>query len=259
MKKRCPGAISLGVATLKNHRIGFAGHSLARNGAVATVIPKRDVFTNGILYRMSFLDLKLLDRYEGYPLFYNRTPRTVKDKHGQLQSAWVYQLPTEYPEGPPSDDYFFAIRKAYQKMEWSIDDLVEAQRRGHEGSIEFEKFLIFVYGTLRQGELNHRLLEGSKCLGTVKTEPRFNLIDLQHFPGLIPGGNTSVTGELFTIDDFTLHKLDRLEGHPTFYRRENILLQDGREVLTYIYHQSSERSIRKIASGDWIKYRKHKV
>lgn len=259
MKKRCPEAISLGTATLENHRIAFAGYSHARDGAVATVLPERDASTKGILYQMTILDLELLDRFEGHPLFYTRTQRTIRDKKGRFQTAWVYKLPPEFPEGPPSDDYFSVIRKAYRKLKWPTTTLDEAHQRGLEGITDSGDYLVFVYGTLRRGEPNYRLLEGSMCLGIVKTEPRFNLIDLQHFPGLIPGGNTSVTGELFTVDNATLHRLDRLEGHPTFYRREKILLQDGREVLTYIYQRSSGRPIRKIASGDWIKYRKRRI
>jgi len=256
MRERCPEARLLGAATLPHHRIAFAGYSHARDGAVATVLPEREVTTPGLLYRLTMGDLDQLDRFEGHPAFYQRTKRTVRDRHGRFQSAWVYQLPPEYPEGPPSDEYFSVIQRAYQVLDWPTDPLAEARQRGLEGMMEEDLHLVFVYGTLLRGEPNHRLLEGSRCLGIVRTEPRFTLLDLTYYPGLIRNGKTAVTGELYAVDLVTLRSLDRLEGHPSFYRREPILLSDGHEVLTYIYQRSIGRTSPRIASGDWVKHRR---
>jgi gamma-glutamylcyclotransferase (GGCT)/AIG2-like uncharacterized protein YtfP len=257
MKYRCPQATPLGTATLPRHRIAFAGYSHAREGAVATVLPESEATTPGLLYRLTLTDLELLDRFEGHPGFYLRSKRTVRDHRGRFQSAWVYQLPSEYPEGPPANEYFRMIQQAYRKMNWSTDSLIEARQRGMEGMPEAFDHLVFVYGTLRRGEPNHGLLEGSQCLGRTHTESRFTLLDLKYFPGLIRGGRTSVAGELYAVDEWTLRKLDSLEGHPSFYRREPILLVDGREVLSYIYQRDNHRRDRPIPSGDWVKHRKH--
>ena len=47
---------------------------------------------------------------------------------------------------------------------------------------------IFVYGTLRRGEHNNRLLSGAKFKGFYETEPIYVLRNLGSFPGLMLNG-----------------------------------------------------------------------
>lgn len=51
---------------------------------------------------------------------------------------------------------------------------------------------------------------------------------------MIDGGETAVVGEVYNVDVVTLAAPDRLEGHPRFYRRRSIRLDDGDEVLAYL-------------------------
>jgi gamma-glutamylcyclotransferase (GGCT)/AIG2-like uncharacterized protein YtfP len=53
-----------------------------------------------------------------------------------------------------------------------------------------------------------------------------------------------VYGELYKVDELTLKRLDRLEGHPDFYRRSDITvidLETGSPVncQAYIYNGGS--------------------
>lgn len=64
--------------------------------------------------------------------------------------------------------------------------------------------VVFVYGSLLRGEPNHPLLAAAEFLGPAVTLPEFTLVDLGAFPGLIAGGATVVTGELFAVDKPTL-------------------------------------------------------
>ena len=82
-------------------------------------------------------------------------------------------------------------------------------------------------------------------------EPLVTLYDLGPFPGLVPRGSQMVAGEVYEVDKPTLAALDRLEGHPDFYRRTTIALHDGRPVLAYLLtiEQVGGRPI--IASGAW--------
>ena len=75
---------------------------------------------------------------------------------------------------------------------------------------------LFVYGTLMRGEPNHHYLAQSRFLGEARTEPAYTLVSLGAFPTMVPGGQTSVVGELYETDRRTLLAIDRLEGHPDF-------------------------------------------
>ena len=89
--------------------------------------------------------------------------------------------------------------------------------------------LIFTYGTLMKGCSNHRLLEHSSFVGKAISEPVFTMLHLGGFPGIIRSGETAITGEVYEVDTATLKRLDRLEGHPSFYERQSLTatLEDG--------------------------------
>lgn len=108
--------------------------------------------------------------------------------------------------------------------------------------------LVFVYGTLRQGEANHHYLAGSQRLGMWVTPPSYALHDLGPYPGL-SAGQQSIQGEVYQVDDSTLAQLDILEDVPVEYRRENIDTPYG---LAWIYiYQDTSRLNSLIESGDW--------
>lgn len=94
---------------------------------------------------------------------------------------------------------------------------------------------IFVYGTLKRGEPNHKLIQDvangyAKFLGLAKTKTAYPLIIATKYniPFLLkkPGIGHHVIGELYDVDSKMLTKLDELEEHPNFYERseEDVLL-----------------------------------
>ncbi len=117
---------------------------------------------------------------------------------------------------------------------------------------------VFVYGTLRAGEPNHHLLDDHALVGEARTKPAFELVSLGAFPAMIAGGTTAVVGEVYEVDPFTLAALDRLEGHPRFYQRRPIRLEDGDEVFTYLLSPEQTRGRTRIPSGDWTHTNRHK-
>jgi gamma-glutamylcyclotransferase (GGCT)/AIG2-like uncharacterized protein YtfP len=88
---------------------------------------------------------------------------------------------------------------------------------------------ILVYGTLKRGHANHRLIEMAKgvFLGYDKISGPFRMVNMTGFPGIIIEDcdndgvlNTStVRGELWGVDPEGLAAIDMLEGHPSFYKR----------------------------------------
>ena len=113
---------------------------------------------------------------------------------------------------------------------------------------------IFVYGTLLKGEHNHYLMKNSELLFYGKTKKQYTLYCMESFPGMVEGGNDSVSGEVYAVNPENLKKLDELEGHPDWYLRKKIQLENGEEVETYVLPESiaiAEKGV-KIA-GDWRK------
>jgi gamma-glutamylcyclotransferase (GGCT)/AIG2-like uncharacterized protein YtfP len=118
---------------------------------------------------------------------------------------------------------------------------------------------VLVYGSLLQGESNHRLLAGPGArlvMAEARTEPGYELRDLGGFPGMVRGGAGEVIGEVYEVDEATLAALDRLEGQPWFYTRTRIGLEDGSSVEAYLLSPEQALGRRVILSGDWRPHRR---
>lgn len=117
---------------------------------------------------------------------------------------------------------------------------------------------VFVYGSLLRGEPNYPVIERGVLVGGASTEPRFTLHDLGAFPGMVAEGSQAVAGEVYEVDRVTLADLDRLEGHPRFYRRTPIALADGTHAETYLLTRAQVEDRPVVPNGDWRAHRKGK-
>lgn len=81
---------------------------------------------------------------------------------------------------------------------------------------------VFVYGSLKMGNHNSVLLSEAQYVGDFQTSPEYFLLDYGNFPAVVPGGTTSIKGEVYLVDDHILSELDILEGYPDFYDRNII-------------------------------------
>ncbi len=127
-------------------------------------------------------------------------------------------------------------------------------------SSDGDRILVAVYGTLRTGEGNFRVMTaaGGESLGLGKTVENFNIYSLGGFPkvSLTRSGNkVPVVVEVFetSIAGIT-GPLDRLEGYPSFYNRTiiDVELDTGEKVKAWIYHIEENGALsRPIMSGDW--------
>lgn len=106
------------------------------------------------------------------------------------------------------------------------------------------KSLLFVYGTLKRDFHNHHILERQKYIGHAQTaEQEWEMYSLGGFPGVV-SGEKFVTGELYEVDANVMARCDMLEGHPHFYRRQQITITVGEDeiegVWMYIYQGGVE-------------------
>lgn len=104
------------------------------------------------------------------------------------------------------------------------------------------KVKVAVYGTLKAGYNNHRVLGNeAKLLGTGYTNKLYDMKD-SGFPVLLPNEKgKEVLVEVYEVPEEQLKALDRLEGVPRMYTREKtdvtfMLEQDSEELKdVFIY------------------------
>ncbi|MCS5691605.1 gamma-glutamylcyclotransferase [Cyanobium sp. FGCU-6] len=108
---------------------------------------------------------------------------------------------------------------------------------------------VFVYGSLRRGQANHRQLLGARHEGEGTLEGA-DLHDLGPFPMAVPGSGR-VQGEVFAVTRELLLALDRFEGVPRLYKRRRRRLADGRRVWVYLGRAHQVRHSPLLAEGRW--------
>lgn len=107
--------------------------------------------------------------------------------------------------------------------------------------------LVFVYGTLKFGHGNWKWsLAHSEYLGPDVTEDKYILGDVGFpycFPRYVFQSDMldrckhlfkPVVGDVFSVDELTMGKLDRLEGYPSHYNRIRINTRGGHECWMYV-------------------------
>lgn len=99
---------------------------------------------------------------------------------------------------------------------------------------------VFVYGTLKRGCGNHRLLTDAQFVTTATSfEPMFDMTDVG-FPYAFVGGSSYARGEIYHLGMATeiLRRLDRLEGYPHHYDRTifSFVDDEGTPHLAWMYN-----------------------
>ncbi len=115
------------------------------------------------------------------------------------------------------------------------------------------KHLVFVYGTLKKGFGNHYLLENSKFIGRAKTKEKYKMT-ANGIPFVSKSKAVShIIGEVYEVDDETLEKLDFLEDHPDWYKREKVkvVLEDGKELEAWLYFNEISEGEYLIPDGEF--------
>ncbi len=118
------------------------------------------------------------------------------------------------------------------------------------------EYLVFVYGTLRRGYGNHYLLaEGARLLGPARTLEAYALYALEIPFVLRQPALTPIRGEVYAVDQECLARLDELEEHPDWYRRElvGVRTEQGQELRAWLYFYPSPQG-RLVPSGDYADF-----
>nr|WP_086937620.1 gamma-glutamylcyclotransferase family protein [Thaumasiovibrio occultus] len=110
---------------------------------------------------------------------------------------------------------------------------------------------VFVYGSLRQGQVNHYWMEGAEFIGTCQLDPDWVLYDLGPYPAIRAGKAAApLVGEVYRITPEILAKLDELEEYPDLYGREEVATPLG-SAWVYFYQTEPQGAV-EVVSGDWL-------
>lgn len=105
--------------------------------------------------------------------------------------------------------------------------------------------LAFVYGSLKRGFPNHRVMGDANLEGGAFLFGNYGLMDLGAFPGAIKtrGPEQAIQGELYRLNEGDLGRLDRLESNGSFYQREekDVVMGNGavRRAIVYFLMDGS--------------------
>jgi hypothetical protein len=121
MAYRCPDAQVVGPVTLDNYELLF------RRSGFATIQPCEGETVTGLLWSITPDCEESLDRYEGYPRFYDKRTVTVRDSQGRELSAMVYIMDERFREPMlPSDIYYNGILEGYRQNDMPTEPLKRA-------------------------------------------------------------------------------------------------------------------------------------
>ncbi|WP_312812898.1 gamma-glutamylcyclotransferase family protein [Sedimentibacter sp.] len=122
MKHRCPTARVIGASEIKDYELVFRG---SRYSAVATIEPCEGSCVPVLLWGIQQEDEKSLDRYEGYPNFYEKENMEI-DLNDCTVPAMVYVMTHGHELGIPSERYRTSIEEGYMDAGFDMDILQNA-------------------------------------------------------------------------------------------------------------------------------------
>ena len=127
MRWRCPHARVVGHTSLPDMRLVFRG---SKTGSYLTVEPDKSGSATGVpcgVFSINDGDELALDRYEGYPVFYQkqmlRIPEVmaVGTKEVVLRDidAMIYTMPASHPLGLPATTYWKVCKQGYRDFHFA--------------------------------------------------------------------------------------------------------------------------------------------
>ena len=117
MKYRCPAAEVVENVRLENYRLAFRGR--APGNGVATVLPEKGSYVEGVLWKITEACEKSLDFYEGFPSFYVE------------KEVFVYMMNAPHKDVPakPSKFYLDGILEGCKDNQIPTESVMEAVKR----------------------------------------------------------------------------------------------------------------------------------
>ena len=131
MLRRCPDAVYVGTAMIRDWRLLFKG---SQTGSYLTIEPKKGRSVPVLVWKVSDADEEALDIYEGYPRFYQKYELDVNVKSlidGEpirTVTAFVYAMDQERPLGRPTNAYYEVCEEGYERFGFDLRILERAYK-----------------------------------------------------------------------------------------------------------------------------------
>lgn len=120
-------------------------------------------------------------------------------------------------------------------------------------NINEENIYVSVYGTLRPGFGNNRLLLTSTYMGTGNTANKYTL-RASGIPFVSEEPLHNIVVDVYKVNKDTLERLDELEGHPDWYCRKLIPIKlENTTIDAWLYFNDKYPELPIIESGDYKK------
>ena len=123
------------------------------------------------------------------------------------------------------------------------------------------KHLVFIYGSLRRGSERAMSVTFPDARFIAEATVHGRLYDFGPYPGLILDGSTStVTGEVYEVDDQLLEALDDFEESSNYHRKPVEISFAAEKKMGWTYEPNAEfyPLVTPITSGNWIEYSRTK-
>lgn len=130
MRFRCPGATPVGTGKIPDYELSFRG---SKSGAYLTIEPKEGGIVPVAVWRVTPSDWESLDRYEGFPDFYQKASFNIdiEDTDGETRrvTAIAYVMREGRPNGVATWRYMDTCKKGYADFGFDERFLDDADSR----------------------------------------------------------------------------------------------------------------------------------
>lgn len=128
MKWRCPRAVPVGTAEIKDYKLLFRG---SQSGAYLTIEKSVGSTVPVGVWAVTEADEANLDRYEGYPRFYYKTETDITytgilTHRKRKARAFVYIMHEDRDLGIPTRTYVNTCAKGYEDFGFDCRTLMQA-------------------------------------------------------------------------------------------------------------------------------------
>lgn len=123
MANRCPDAKIIAKGVIEGYALKYRG---SKTGSYATIIKEDGKSVPVLIWKISDVDERKLDVYEGFPTFYYKKRMLVRLENGRRMYAMAYIMFDKAMPGIPSNYYVRTIYEGYLANDLDLNILFDS-------------------------------------------------------------------------------------------------------------------------------------